>query len=403
MGRKATVRVKNGHWFSEAGGIGRYFGRVDGVSYSEAMARLWTAFLGDDKDRFGGFGIGSGGSANERTNAETHQDVNQSHPPGVNSIVRSPITPHEPVSTPHNKNLPSITVAELRDCYLEWLERHRSHALHREAKRHLQRFCKACEGLYANAIAGNHLESFQDALRAAGHDPLYVKKHAASVRTMFNRGIKAGWLPQGFKPFIGVEGIRLDPKPLLESDLPTDDEVKALLTHAKGDMGDIITVYHATGARIHELIEVRVGDYQPNARNLVLGRHKRSRTLSEPIPRTITLNADANSILARRCEGRPADAYIFPNRKGNPYTSVLLDDRFATVRKKAVVRPTITIYSFRHLWISEMLMAGVDVLLVARMAGTSVAMIERVYGHFRNQSYQEAQARLDRERASRGL
>ena len=42
-------------------------------------------------------------------------------------------------------------------------------------------------------------------------------------------------------------------------------------------------------------------------------------------------------------------------------------------------------------------------MLVARMAGTSVAMIERVYGHFRNQSYQEAQARLERERAMRGL
>ena len=50
-----------------------------------------------------------------------------------------------------------------------------------------------------------------------------------------------------------------------------------------------------------------------------------------------------------------------------------------------------------------MLMAGVDVLLVARMAGTSVAMIERVYGHFRNQSYHEVQARLDRERAARGF
>ena len=47
-----------------------------------------------------------------------------------------------------------------------------------------------------------------------------------------------------------------------------------------------------------------------------------------------------------------------------------------------------------------MLMAGVDVLLVARMAGTSVAMIEQVYGHFRNQSYQDAQARLDRDRAA---
>lgn len=49
-----------------------------------------------------------------------------------------------------------------------------------------------------------------------------------------------------------------------------------------------------------------------------------------------------------------------------------------------------------------MLMAGVNVLPVARRAGTSV-MIERVYGQFRDQSYQDAQARLDRQRAARGL
>jgi hypothetical protein len=38
-----------------------------------------------------------------------------------------------------------------------------------------------------------------------------------------------------------------------------------------------------------------------------------------------------------------------------------------------------------------------------RMAGTSVAMVERVYGLFRNQSYPDAQAKLDRERGSRGI
>jgi len=72
-------------------------------------------------------------------------------------------------------------------------------------------------------------------------------------------------------------------------------------------------------------------------------------------------------------------------------------------RKWLVVRSTITIDSGRNLWISVILMAGVDVLLVARMAGTAVAMIERIYGHFRNQSYQETQARLDWERPARGL
>ena len=65
------------------------------------------------------------------------------------------------------------------------------------------------------------------------------------------------------------------------------------------------------------------------------------------------------------------------------YSNVNIAERFQTVRNRTGIRSTITIYSFGHLWISEMLMAGVDVLLVARMAGTSVAMIERVYGHFR--------------------
>ena len=53
------------------------------------------------------------------------------------------------------------------------------------------------EGLHAVAIAGSHLEAFQDALRAAGHDPLYVKKHSTTVRAMFNKGVRMGWLPQG--------------------------------------------------------------------------------------------------------------------------------------------------------------------------------------------------------------
>src|SRR5208337_1761781 len=100
-----------------------------------------------------------------------------------------------------------------------------------------------------------------------------------------------------------------------------------------------------------------------------------------------------SGIMARRCEGLSLDAYVFTRPSGGAYSNMNLAERFQTVRNRAGVRSTITIYSFRHLWVSEMLVAGVDVLLVARMAGTSVAMIERVYGHFRNQSYQEAKAR----------
>jgi len=300
--------------------------------------------------------------------------------------------------TPTPLSTPSISVAELRDRYLAWIKRHRSEALHREAKRHLGRWCESVQ-CFALDIGGSHLEAFLDALIAHGHALMYVKKHGTTVRAMFNKGAKMGWLPQGFRPFALVENIRLDPRPLLESDLPTPTEVKALLATATDDMLDIVIVYHATGMRTHELIEARCGDFQPNARTIVLGRHKRSRTMREPIPRTVTINATAHAVLMRRCEKRNADKLIFPNRAGNPYTSVLLDDRFATLRKRAGVRAGITPYSFRHLWISEALMVGVDVIVAARMAGTSIKMIETVYGHFRTQSYTDAQTKLDAMRA----
>jgi integrase len=166
----------------------------------------------------------------------------------------------------------------------------------------------------------------------------------------------------------------------------------------------LLQCFHATGARTSELLAARAADFQPITHQLVLGKHKRSKTLTEPAARRIALNAEVLGIVRRRCKGRPTDAAIFTQpRNGRPWDRHSAAERFCAVRERAGVRSTITIYSFRHLWISEMLMANVDVLLVARMAGTSVAMIEQVYGHFRNQSYQDAQAKLDRERSIRGL
>ena len=279
-------------------------------------------------------------------------------------------------------------------------------------------------------VDASHLEAFQAAL--AGRGAHYVAKHTVSVKALFNTAARKGWLPSGYGLFASVEPVRLPLKPLAEADLLTPDEVGALLAHADADLtpvgcgrgsrrrrpeeyrsgeanpwrgfGDLLRCFHASGARTSELLAARVADFQPITRQLLLGKHKRSRTMKDPLPRTIALNAEALAIVRRRCEGRPEDSPIFTQpRNGRPWDRHSVAVRFRAVRERAGVRPAVTIYSFRHLWISEMLMAGVDVLLVARMAGTSVAMIERVYGHFRNQSYQEAQARLDRERAARGL
>jgi integrase len=326
-------------------------------------------------------------------------------PPYLPFHARNPANEKPIITNPSSLILspPTLTMQALRDKYLDWLHRNRSPALWREAKRHLDRWCETYGQRAAIVITGTDLEAFQESLISQSHALMYVRKHSTSIRACFNKGVRMGWLPASCKPFATVESIRLDPCPLLESDLPTDAEVKSLLTHAEAKpmLHDIVSVYHATGCRTHELIEARCGDFQPNARTIVLGKHKRSRTLREPIPRTIHLNATAYDILKRRCGVQEPSALIFPNRTGKPFTSVLFDDMFARLRKRAGVRDGITPYSFRHLYISEMLMAGVDAMLVARMAGTSVKMIETVYGHFRTASYADAQAKLDATRQSR--
>ncbi len=294
----------------------------------------------------------------------------------------------------------------LADKFLAWVLTHRGEKAHIERSRHISRFNALYGHFDASAIEGKHLETFIETLTELKYEPDYIHKHVISVKAMFNKAVKKGWLPPTVRPFEGVEAVRLTPKALTEAKLPTDEEVQRLFVSADADpskqMGDLIRLYHATGARTGELIAMRAGDFQPNNRQVILAKHKRSHTLRQPVPRTITLNATACEILARRTEPLMPDAFVFTRpRDHQPFTNLNIAMRFQTIRRRAKVRESLSVYSLRHLWISEALMAGLDLLLVARMAGTGVKMIESTYGHFRSQSYHDAQARLDAARAAR--
>lgn len=368
MARKPNVRNKSGYWYSEAGGKARRFGRCDEVSRAEALSRLWQAIADDE--------------------ALVLCQAKDAH------------AQEQAALSPHVDEGLGVSSHTLTNAYLEWIKAHRSSALHREAKRHLERWNQLHGEMPCQTLDASHLLSFRETLLARGYAKLYVHKHETTVKAMMNRCIRLGLLPHGFKPFAHVDALHIPQKALLESDLPSPNEVKRLIANAKPEFAAMLKVYHATGARTHELIETHAGDYQRQSRMLVLSKHKRSSTLREYRPRTIYLNDIANAIINERCHELSHDSLIFPNRNGNQFTSCLLGDMFAMLRTQCKVREHITLYSFRHLWISDMLQAGHDALLVARMAGTSVKMIESVYGHFRSSSLASAQAIMDAMRQS---
>jgi integrase len=58
-------------------------------------------------------------------------------------------------------------------------------------------------------------------------------------------------------------------------------------------------------------------------------------------------------------------------------------------------RPKRGPYALRHTFATEALAAGVSTFELARLMGTSVAMIDRTYGHLARDSEESIRARLD--------
>ena len=79
--------------------------------------------------------------------------------------------------------------------------------------------------------------------------------------------------------------------------------------------------------------------------------------------------------------------FVRPN--GTLWDQGKINKRMKAVRRVVTergeeIRDNITPYSFRDLYISELLMIGTPTFQVAKMAGTSLREIERTYGHFFN-------------------
>lgn len=342
-----------------------------------------------------------------------------------------------------------LTAGELMDLFLEWVQKRRAAMNYSTRKTYLTRFGKFVVGgrqtkladLPADKVRGSDLEAWLAQLEDAGLGA-QTRLHAeTSVRACWNWATKhpspTPYLWPTFRPFSAVERTHVPLKPLTEADLLTAQEVKAVLAAAEidpdqfrrhglrksvekwgteklkriavcdGNLADLLRCYYATGARTAELLLCRVGDFLPATKQLVLGRHKRSMTQKRATVRQVTLNAEAFGIVTRHCEGkRPTDA-VFANGRGRPWTVRKVAERVERTREVAeavglgAVRDDKTVYDFRHLWISEALMCGTDLATVARMSGTSIAMIENVYGHFRTDHLQQAQEKLDQARRQR--
>jgi len=189
------------------------------------------------------------------------------------------------------------------------------------------------------------------------------------------------------KPFAGAHRRRE-----LYLDL---EQRKALLDAATGAVRDLIEAAALTGARAGELVSARRSAFDERTQSITFS----GKTGSRVVP----LAPAAVTLFARLAKSKLPTAYLLTRADGQPWAHSDWDELVreaaaaARVGKGTDAKPLpagVCLYTLRHSWITAALLGGMSPLEVARLVGTSLAMIDRNYGHLANATARERLAKL---------
>jgi integrase len=223
-----------------------------------------------------------------------------------------------------------------------------------------------------------------------------VKRHAEklppSMRDTIRNGLAA---PRG----VQVDNARerqiltvADVRRLVDAALQIDEEQRW-----DGDLGRMVLVLAATGARFSQVARLRVGDLQVNERRLMMPVSKKgSGAKASHVP--VQIDDDVVRVLERATAGRRgSDPLLMRPRWRRAAGPELVMEKYGrgpwsaastltrpwkvVVERAGLPKGTIP-YAFRHSSIVRGLRAGLPTQMVAKLHDTSSTMIERYYGRF---------------------
>jgi len=141
----------------------------------------------------------------------------------------------------------------------------------------------------------------------------------------------------------------------------------------------VLVALRLSGCRPSEIAGLMIGDF--DGTTWTIRQHKNRR---KQHPRVVYLSPCLQTLSLAMIRGRESGP-IFRTQADRPWQYSDMRRRFERLRVRAGADPKCVLYSFRHTWITKAIVAGVDVATVASMAGTSIQMIDRHYGHLRQE------------------
>ncbi|HEX9951243.1 MAG TPA: tyrosine-type recombinase/integrase [Rubricoccaceae bacterium] len=259
------------------------------------------------------------------------------------------------------------------------------------------------EASSVEAYVNSDKPRLKDGTPRGAASPQTKARRRASLAHFFSWAMAAGLCSTN-----PAEGVRLPKSTKARRDHVTDDEAAAVLRAVaaaeaasearrpgegkvttfsgvdRGWLRDWVVFGLGTGLRPGEQQQLRWSAVRLAERAVEIGKDHAVKTAGSR--RTVPVAGAALDVLRRLHEARvaagvTADGPVFTGAGGERVAVDYLSDRLQHFAESAGVRKTVTAYVLRHAYGTRMAAAGVPLLDLARIMGTSVAMIERHYGH----------------------
>jgi integrase len=136
------------------------------------------------------------------------------------------------------------------------------------------------------------------------------------------------------------------------------------------------------------LAALNVRSFENRTRTLTIGSDKNG------VPRQISVPQVIAGFLTEQSTSKLPHAWLFTRRDGVPWSKDMWKGPIKKAVAKAKLPEQTSAYTLRHSVITDLVRGGLPILTVAQMADTSVAMIEKHYGHLVRNDAEEALAQL---------
>jgi site-specific recombinase XerD len=166
------------------------------------------------------------------------------------------------------------------------------------------------------------------------------------------------------------------------------DQRRKLLEAIDDEAAPFVRALCLLSLRPGALAGLLVGDFDGRTSELSIGKDKNGK------PRRIELPQDAARLFAGQAKDKLPTAPLFMRSNGKAWNKDSWKLPIGAAAKVANLPSGTTAYTLRHSTITDLVKAGLPLLTIAQISGTSAEMIERHYGHLASDAAVKALGQL---------